>query len=71
MGRSRKLTVVDGTAAPAPGKGEGHYFDQAVFDLHYRQLSLKAQRLALEADLAAAGIEVDADGKVTLRTVKG
>jgi len=65
-----KLTILDGDAAPAAERAEGHYFDQAIFDLHYRHLSLKAERMAIEADLAAAGIEVDATGKVTLKAVR-
>lgn len=66
----KSLTVHEGDLPPAPEAGTGHYFDQAVFDLHYRKLALKAQRMALEADMAEAGFEVDAEGRVTLKSVR-
>lgn len=66
-----KVTVIEGAGAAMTSTGTGHYFDQAVFDLHYLRLSMRAQRLALEAEMASAGIEVDAAGRVTLKAVGG
>lgn len=66
----RDFTVHDGTLAPAPTAGEGHYFDQTIFDLHYRLLAARAQRLSLEASLAATGFDVDVLVNVTLKLAR-
>ncbi|MBU9699424.1 hypothetical protein GU927_016375 [Rhodobacteraceae bacterium HSP-20] len=82
IGKRREFMVLEGDAPPAPEAGPkagpdagpdagmGHYFDQSVFDLHYRLLAAKAQRLALEARFDAEGFAVDAQGNVTLKAVR-
>lgn len=53
---------------PGPHRPQpGHYFDQTIFDLHYRMQAARAQNMALEADLAKLGITVDPEtGEVRL-----
>ncbi|MEY4984193.1 MAG: hypothetical protein RIR62_2459 [Pseudomonadota bacterium] len=60
--------VIDGGAGAAPQRRDtGHYFDQTIFDLHYRLQSARAHRMALEEDLSKLGISVDpVTGAVTL-----
>lgn len=66
----RTFTVHDGDATPAPKAGTGHYFDQAIFDMHYVLLSARAQRMADAPDWADGAFDVDAQGNVTLRAVR-
>ena len=70
MGDTRKFTVLDNALPPAPEAGSGHYFDQTVFDMHYRLLSLRAQRMAEGEDWSDGGFDVDAQGNVTLRVAR-
>lgn len=67
MADKRTLTVHDGERPPAPAAGTGHYFDQAVFDIHYRLLSDRARRMAEAEDWRGGAFEVDAQGNVTLK----
>jgi hypothetical protein len=64
------FTVHAGDPPPAPGAGTGHYFDQTVFDMHYRLLSARAQRMAEGADWSGGAFEVDTLGNVTLKAIR-
>lgn len=66
----RDFTVHAGDPPPAPSSGTGHYFDQTVFDMHYRLLSARAQRMAEGEDWSGGAFEVDALGNVTLKAVR-
>lgn len=65
-GTKPRFTVHDGDAPPAPQAGTGHYFDQTIFDMHYRLLALRAQRMAGSAPFEDTGFTVDEQGNVTL-----
>lgn len=67
MADRRDFKVHDGERPPAPAAGTGHYFDQAIFDIHYRLLSARAQRMAEGEDWRDGAFEVDAQGNVTLK----
>ena len=61
MASERAMT---GQVAPLCGKGAG-VIDPLVIDLNLRLLSGRAERMALEASCAEAGVLVDEAGRVT------
>lgn len=65
-----ELVSLDGPRladAPADPQAAGHYFDQAIFDLHYLLLSARAERLAAHGEFEDLPFSVDRLGNVTLR----
>lgn len=66
----RDFTVHECEPPPAPEARTGHYFDQAVFDMHYRLLSARARHMSDVESWSDGAFDVDAEGNVTLKAVR-